>query len=134
LDRRRDSRRDVAYQDKQLVIRQTSQPLGLRLTGAVDDSNVEAVGGVLDSTLKAHRGCDVHIDASGLDFVDVSGIRALVSAAERVDGGRHLILYGVPPLISKLMSVVGWTDMPALTISDSEFPDNGVQRSDDSVE
>jgi anti-anti-sigma factor len=134
LDGRRGSRRDVAYQDSQLVIRRTSQPPGLRLTGAVDDSNVEAVGSLLDSTLRAHRRSDVHIDASELEFADVSGIRALVSTAERVEGGRHLILHGLPPLISKVISVVGWTDLPALTISDSDFPGGGVQPFDDTAE
>jgi anti-anti-sigma factor len=122
MERRRSARRDVAYQDKQLVVTHTFEPVGLRFMGAVDASNVEAVARVLDWTLQAHEQADVHIDVRGLEFADVSGIRALVAAAERVNGSRRLILYGIPPLMTRVMDVVGWTDVPALTLSDSEFP------------
>ena len=110
------------------MITQSSRPVGLRLNGEVDASNVEAVSSVLNKTLQAHEGADVHIDLTGLEFSDVSGIRALVAAAEQVDGTRRLILYGLPPLMTKVMDVVGWTDLPALTISDSQFP-NGEEHS-----
>jgi len=128
MERRRPAQRGVLYQDKQLVITQSSRPVGVRLIGEVDSANVEAVTGVLNKTLTAHQDADVHVDLAGLEFSDVSGIRALVAAAERVDGGRRLILYGLPPLMTKVMDVVGWTDLPALTISDSEFP-NGEEHS-----
>jgi anti-anti-sigma factor len=130
MERRRATRRGVMYQDKQLVITQSSRPVGLRLNGEVDASNVEAVSSVLNTTLRAHEGADVHVDLSGLEFSDVSGIRALVAAAEQVDGSRRLILYGLPPLMTKVMDVVGWTDLPALTISESKFP-NGEEQSPD---
>src|SRR5690349_4031430 len=97
MERRRSALSGVAYQDKQLVITRSSHPVGLKLNGEVDASNVEAVSSVLNRTLRAHEGADVHVDLSGLEFSDVSGIRALVAAAERVDGGRRLILYGLPP-------------------------------------
>ena len=130
MERRRATRRGVMYQDKQLVITQSSRPVGLRLNGEVDASNVEAVSSVLNTTLRTHDGADVHVDLSGLEFSDVSGIRALVAAAEQVDGSRRLILYGLPPLMTKVMDVVGWTDLPALTISESKFP-NGEEQSPD---
>jgi len=110
------------YQDKQLVITQSARPVGLKLSGEVDAGNVAAVTRVLNKTLQAHQGADLHVDVTGLEFSDVSGIRALVTAAERIDGTRRLILYGLPPLMTKVMDVVGWTDLPALTIADSEFP------------
>ena len=128
MERRRSASHGVAYQDKQLVITHSSRPVGLRLNGEVDASNVEAVSSVLNKTLQANEGGDVHIDLTGLEFSDVSGIRALVAAAEGVDGTRRLILYGLPPLMTKVMDVVGWTDLPALTISDSRFP-NGEEHS-----
>jgi len=128
MERRRSARRGVAYQDKQLVITQSTQPPGLRLDGEVDASNVEAMSSVLNKTLQANDGAYIHIDLTALEFSDVSGIRALVAAAERADGTRRLILYGLPPLMTKVMDVVGWTDLPALTISDSKFP-NGEEHS-----
>ena len=133
MERRRSALRGVAYQDKQLVITQSSRPVGLKLNGEVDASNVEAVSSVLNTTLQAHEGADIHIDLTGLEFTDVTGIRALVAAAERVDGTRHLILYGLPPLMTKVMDVVGWTDLPALTISDSKFPNGDGQSPDGSA-
>ncbi len=39
MERRKAANRDVVYQDKQLVVTQTSGPVGLRFLGAVDASN-----------------------------------------------------------------------------------------------
>ncbi len=122
MERRKAANRDVVYQDKQLVVTQTSGPVGLRFLGAVDASNAEAVSGVLDSTMRADTSGDVHVDVTGLEFSDVSGIRALVAAAEKADGTRTLVLHGLPALMARVMEVVGWTELPALTISDAEFP------------
>jgi hypothetical protein len=33
-----------------------------------------------------------------------------------------MILHGLPPLMSKVMDVVGWSDSPTLFISTGEFP------------
>jgi anti-anti-sigma factor len=123
MDRRRSSSRDHAYRDKLLVVSATASPVGLRFVGAVDASNVQAVRRLLDSTLKQHPGTDVHVDVSGLEFADVSGIRALVSAAEAAEDHRRLVLHGLPRLMSRVMDVVGWSDLPALNISDAAFPD-----------
>lgn len=125
MDRRRSSnnRRDNAYHDKQLVVTATARPVGLRFVGAVDASNVEAVRRVLDTTLKQHPDTDVHIDVSGLEFADVSGIRALVSAAESAEDSRRFVLHGLPPLVTRVMDVVGWSELPAMNISDQAFPD-----------
>jgi anti-anti-sigma factor len=122
MDRRKTAIRNVVYQDKQLVVTQSTRPVGLRFLGAVDASNVEAVAGLLDSTLRADSVGDVHIDVTGLEFSDVSGIRALVASAERADGSRKLVLHGLPALMARVMDVVGWTELPALTISAAEFP------------
>jgi anti-anti-sigma factor len=121
--RRSSSNRDHAYQDKQLVVTATARPVGLRFVGAVDTSNVEAVRRVLDTTLKQHPDMDVHIDVSGLEFADVSGIRALVSAAESAEDSRRFVLHGLPPLVTRVMDVVGWSELPALNISNEPFPD-----------
>ena len=134
MERRRSARRDVAYQDKQLVITKTTRPLGLRLAGAVDAANVDAVASVLGSTLRANPGAEVHVDVAGLEFSDVSGIRALVAAAEGADGDHHLVLHGIAPLMGKVMDVVGWTDLPSLTISEQDFPAaDGHQPAEDSA-
>ena len=93
--------------------------------GAVDASNVGAVQRVLEVTLKGNPDVDVHIDVAGLEFADVSGIRAIVAAAEAADHTRRFVLHGLPPLMTKVMDVVGWSELPALNISDTALPVNG---------
>jgi len=113
----------VAYRDKQLVVWRIMRPSGLKLIGAIDGSNVKRVEEILASALNGESEYDVHVDLSLIEFVDVSGIRALVSAAERADGHHRMILHGLPPLMSKVMHVVGWIDLPTLFIAPEAFPD-----------
>lgn len=104
------------YADKQLVIRRTYAPVGLSFTGAIDFFNVDSVARSLNSVLGGEG--DLHIDLSQLEFCDVSGIRALVTAAESVGSRRRLVLHGLPPQLRTVMTVVGWTDMPGLVIDE----------------
>jgi anti-anti-sigma factor len=119
---RRASASGVAYRDKQLIVWRVGRPSGLRLVGAVDAFNVRHVEDILASALNGESEYDVHIDVSMIEFVDVSGIRALVSAAERADGRHRMILHGLPPLMSRVMEVVGWSDLPTLFIAPGAFP------------
>jgi anti-anti-sigma factor len=128
-DRRRGSSGE-AYRDKQLVIWRIARPSGLRLVGEVDAFNVGRVAEILASSLNGQSGRDVHIDLSLLEFVDVSGVRALVSAAEQAAGRHRLILYGLPPLMSRVMDLVGWNDLQTLVIAEKEFPQDGTEPGD----
>ncbi|HET7379077.1 MAG TPA: STAS domain-containing protein [Gaiellales bacterium] len=105
------------------MVRKTFRPDGLRLVGSVDASNVDGLRGVLDGELGSDgHGRVLHVDLTGLEFSDVSGIRALVSTAERGNGRYRLVLYGLPPLMGRVMDVVGWSEMPSLEISNDGFP------------
>jgi anti-anti-sigma factor len=106
------------YADKQLLIRRTSTPEGLRITGVIDLFNVEAFARTLNAALAGEG--DLHVDLSRLEFCDVSGIRVLVSAAERVGGRRRLFLHGLPLQLRTVMTVVGWADLPGLVIDEPE--------------
>ena len=108
---------DLLYADKQLVIRRTSDPSGLMFGGAIDLFTVDSVAKSLSTALDGEG--DLHIDLSYLEFCDVSGIRALVAAAESVSGRRRLVLHGLPPQLRTVMTVVGWTDLPGLVIDES---------------
>ena len=55
-----------------------------------------------------------------LEFSDVSGIRAIVAAAEKARDHHRLILHGLPPLMRRVMDVVGWTELPTLFVAGSE--------------
>jgi anti-anti-sigma factor len=109
---------DLLYADKQLAIRRQSAPDGLYITGVIDLYNVDSFTRSLNSTLAGEG--DLHVDLSRLEFCDVSGIRALVSAAERLDGRRRLVLHGLAPQLRTVMTVVGWADLPGLVIGDPE--------------
>jgi anti-anti-sigma regulatory factor len=109
---------DPLYADKQLVIRRTSAPDGLLITGVIDLFNIDSFARTLNASLEGEG--DLHIDLSRLEFCDVSGIRALVSAAERVAGLRRLFLHGLPPQLRTVMKVVGWADLPGLVIDQAE--------------
>jgi anti-anti-sigma factor len=102
------------------VIRRTSTPDGLRITGVIDLFNIDSFARTLNASLAGEGEGDLHIDLSRLEFCDVSGIRALVSAAERLDGRRRLVLHGLPPQLRTVMTVVGWADLPGLVIDEVE--------------
>jgi anti-anti-sigma factor len=128
MERRRSSTQQTVYRDRQLVINRSDRPSGLRLIGAVDASNVESVVKVLASALNGESDHDVHVDLARLEFADVSGIRALVQAAERADGRHRMIIHGLPPLMEKVMKVVGWTDLRSLSISETTFPEGDAEQ------
>jgi anti-anti-sigma factor len=117
---------ELAYRDKQLVVWRIPRPTGLRLVGAIDAFNVHQVEEILASALNGGTDYDVHIDMSLIEFVDVSGIRAIVAAAENADGHHRMIIHGLPPLMRRVMEVVGWSDLPTLTITLDAFPQDGV--------
>jgi anti-anti-sigma factor len=118
-----EARSGVAYRDKQLVVWRMQRPSGLRLIGVIDAFNVQGAEEVLADALNGESDYDVHIDLSLVEFVDVSGIRALVAAAETAEGRHRVILHGLPPLMSKVMGVVGWSDSATLLIAQEEFPE-----------
>ena len=122
------SEEEYVYADKQLVISRTDSALDLSLTGAIDYYNAGAVAEALIAVLHGDRNPralfedaitgngDLHLDLSRLEFTDVTGIRALVRIAENAEEGRRLVLSGLPPSIVKVMTVVGWSELPNLVI------------------
>lgn len=119
---------ESVYADKQLVISRKDSALGLRITGAIDYYNAEAVADALTALFHGDgdtralladatgRNGDLHLDLTRLEFTDVTGIRALVRIAENAGDGRRLVLSGLPASIVKVMTVVGWSELPNLVI------------------
>lgn len=123
---------DCVYSDKRLVISRSDLPGVLTLSGAIDQFNADAVTTALDAELRAsdagvadpHSGCQSagqrRIDVSRLEFVDTSGIRALVKISVFASDERPLVLAGLPPLLRKVMFAVGWGNRPGLVLADSD--------------
>ena len=61
-------------------------------------------------------GHDLHVDVTNLLFCDISGIRALVTAAEGLTSGHRLLLHGMPPKLETVIRIVGWNRVPALVV------------------
>ena len=122
--------RDHVYADKQLVITRTTLPGLLSIMGAIDYLNAASVATALRAELQAAAGgaaemgnlenADgrLRIDVSGLEFVDTSGIRALVTLAADAGEQGGLVLHGLPPLIRRVMELVGWGELPGLVIDE----------------
>jgi len=105
---------EVLYADQQLVIRQTIPPQGLSFAGTIDLSNVAAVHDVLRS--QAPRQPELHLELSRVQFIDVSGIRALAEAGERGNGTGRLVLHGLPVFLKRVMTLIGWDELRNVTI------------------
>lgn len=126
------SQGESVYADKQLVISRTDSALELSISGAIDYYNVEAVAEALTEVFQGDSdpralftdaitgNGDLHLDLSRLEFTDVTGIRALVRIAENAGDGRRLVLSGLPPSIVKVMTVVGWSELPNLVIEPNQ--------------
>jgi anti-anti-sigma regulatory factor len=68
------------YYDKQLVVSHTSSPAGISFAGEIDASNSHSVRSSIAGAITPIN--DLHVDVTRLLFCEISGIRALVSAAE----------------------------------------------------
>ena len=90
----------------------TLAPAGLKLTGEIDATNAHRVGSALCEHVPASG--SLHLDVSEISFCDVSGIRAIVSYAESLDGDRKLVLHGIPAQLEKVINVMGWAELPGL--------------------
>ncbi|GHI34389.1 STAS domain-containing protein [Streptomyces daghestanicus] len=61
---------------------------------------------------------DVHVDMSGVSFVDVDGARVLADTAGRLPEGRRLVLHRPPATLRRVLEMF-WPDQPAIEVSKS---------------
>ena len=102
------------YADRHLVVTRTSRPPGLRFAGEIDVTNSGAVADSLGLAFPEFG--NPHLDLSRLSFCDISGIRAVVEAADSLGPGRHLRLHGLPPQLETVIRVTGWSALPSLEL------------------
>lgn len=104
----------AVYRDGLLVVVRSDNPAGLRFVGEIDISNSTAIA---ESLLKCWTAQgNPHIDVSQLVFCDVSGIRALVTAAGNLGANRRLLLHGLAPELERVIQVTGWAEEPGITL------------------
>jgi anti-anti-sigma factor len=77
---------------------------GLKLGGEVDSTSHERWATSLDWAVRQSR--DVHLDMSGLQFIDGRGVAILVSAARSLPKGRWLVLHRPPPMVRRILELL----------------------------
>lgn len=105
---------DVIYRSSLLNVERVREPLGLRLVGDVDSFTVSIVASALRALLTEGR--DIHLELSGLQFMDVAGLELLVSTAGEMGDGRNLVLHALSPHLWHIMELVGWDSAPGLLL------------------
>ncbi|MEJ2865823.1 STAS domain-containing protein [Actinomycetospora flava] len=66
-----------------------------------------AVHGALRTAREAEHGPDLHLDLSGVDFMDVACADILMLAARSAPAGQHVVLHGGPRFLRRLFDAVG---------------------------
>jgi anti-anti-sigma factor len=83
-----------------------------RLIGEVDLSTRSTFEGILAKLIPAGAaGSHVHLDLSGLTFIDVAGVVALVKRAEALGANGCLVLHEPPLMLRRILDIL-WTPQP----------------------
>jgi anti-anti-sigma factor len=90
------------------------QPHGLRIEGVIDVQSHRHLREALESV--AETDGDVHLDLSGLEFLDLGGLRLLMNFARSRVGGQQVELAGLAPHLQQVITLVGWDDTPGLRL------------------
>ena len=107
-----------AYDDGMLRITWLPQGNGFSVEGTVDASSRSGLAATLAAA--AQRSGDIQVDLSGLEFIDMDGVRLLVRAARNMASGRQLVLQQVPAHVRELFRAVNTDDTPGLRWEDSK--------------
>ncbi|MEU9981836.1 STAS domain-containing protein [Streptomyces sp. NPDC050856] len=97
-----------------LVVDRTAHPRGVRVSGEVYlDTRAE-----WDHALHrlALRDEDIHMDLTGLTFVDVAGATSLAHAARNLPAGRRIVVRNPPPSLSRALDLF-WPGLTAIEVA-----------------
>lgn len=92
---------------------------GLRLSGDVDMRSVGALAEAVEELLARETDGDLVLDLSELSFMDVAGLRLLVSTAQRLEPGRTLTVLRLAPHLRRILALVNWDKTPGLVLAGS---------------
>ncbi len=105
----------VTTQEGALAIMRSDSTLAIRLRGEVDVTNADALGTALARALAGGR--SVTVDFREVLFCDLSGLRALVQAAQACAAGQEIHVVALPEHLHRAMRLVGWSGLPGLVIA-----------------
>ena len=99
---------NARYEDGELVIRQTrGEAPGLGLSGAVADAGHLPLARALKEAV-ADGDDDLHVDMSGLDFIDLEGLRLLMATRQDLGDGRAMHLERPAAHVRRVIRMAGW--------------------------
>ncbi|RLU96698.1 hypothetical protein CTZ27_16955 [Streptomyces griseocarneus] len=106
---------DPLVRTAELVVVRTFDPPGLRIEGVVDTASHRHLRDALQSVASV-RG-DVRLEMSGVEFLDLAGLRLLMTFA-RARAARHCTveLTGVPSHLLHVITLIGWDRTPGLRL------------------
>ncbi|MEU1310407.1 MEDS domain-containing protein [Streptomyces cinnamoneus] len=106
---------DPLVRTAELVVVRTYRPQGLRIEGVVDAGAHRRLRDALRSVAGV-RG-DVRLEMSRVEFLDLGGLRLLMTFA-RARAARHATveLSGLPPHLLHVITLVGWDRTPGLRL------------------
>ncbi|GHF49672.1 hypothetical protein GCM10010218_33820 [Streptomyces mashuensis] len=106
---------DPLVRTEDLTVVRTYRPQGLRIEGVVDAGAYRHLRDALRS-VAAVRG-DVCLELSRLEFLDLGGVRLLMTFA-RARAARHCTveLAGMPAHLRQVITLVGWDRTPGLRL------------------
>jgi anti-anti-sigma factor len=99
-----------------LLIEATEQPRGLRLWGDLDLSGADTLAHALEHAVD-HPG-SLHLDLSGVGFLDSIGLAVLIRAALSLEGRGTLVLRGVAPQVRRVLELSGTLRIPNVRVLD----------------
>ncbi|MCZ9338107.1 STAS domain-containing protein [Streptomyces sp. TRM76130] len=87
---------------------------GVRVAGEIVLTTRETWRRALAQAVR--EGGDVHVEMSGVTFVDVDGAHTLADTARRLPEGRRLVLHRPPATLRRVLELF-WPDQPAIEVS-----------------
>ncbi|WP_147425306.1 MEDS domain-containing protein [Bailinhaonella thermotolerans] len=88
----------------------------LRVAGTIDRTTVGVWGEALRAA--ATWGGDIRVDMTGLEFIDVAGLREVAQIADGLPGDRRLRMRNLAPMVADVIRMVGWDQTPGLVIEE----------------
>ncbi|MFI9582493.1 STAS domain-containing protein [Streptomyces sp. NPDC052236] len=98
----------------ELRILRLCRPPGLRIEGVVDLRTHRHLRTALD--VIAPTDGDLQLELSRLEYLDIGGLRMLISFAGTRDEGHHVELTGLAPHLRNVIALVGWDETPGLRL------------------
>jgi anti-sigma B factor antagonist len=115
----------MAASGLQLEVREKERAFIVVVRGELDVASAQEFAAVLDRAVTSKRPV-VAIDLSGLQFIDSSGLAALIKADQEVkSAGRRLTVVRGPRQVQQLLDLTGFSERLELVDSLDELPLTG---------